>query len=68
VARDVELDGPPHDGPAQRAHDQARDRWLAVAGFRILRFPNDLLLGGAGDRVLEAIRKAVAEHPSSDPD
>ena len=63
----VELDGLPHEDPARRAHDQARDRWLAVAGFQILRFPNELLLGGSGDLVLEAVRKAVAEHPSSDP-
>ena len=34
--------------------------------FRILRFPNDLILGGAGEIVLAAIRQALAD-PSSDP-
>ncbi|NNM72275.1 endonuclease domain-containing protein [Enterovirga aerilata] len=62
----VELDGRPHDDPGQRAHDRARDAWLRAEGFRVLRFPNDLLLGGSGDLVLEAIRKAAAEHRSSD--
>jgi very-short-patch-repair endonuclease len=60
----VELDGAPHDDPAQRAHDARRTAWLASQGFRVLRFPNDLLLGGSGDLVLDAIRRAV--DPSSD--
>jgi len=42
----VELDGPPHDDPRQRAHDDARDRWLRENGYRVLRFPNDLAFGG----------------------
>lgn len=42
----VELDGPPHDDPRQKAHDAARDRWLRERGYRILRASNDLALGG----------------------
>jgi very-short-patch-repair endonuclease len=61
----VELDGAPHDDdPAQQAHDARRTAWLASQGFRVLRFSNELLLGGSGDLVLDAIRQAV--DPSSD--
>jgi very-short-patch-repair endonuclease len=60
----VELDGPPHDDPTQQAHDARRTAWLAAQGFRVLRFSNDLLLGGSGDLVLDAIRRAL--NPSSD--
>ena len=42
----VELDGPPHDNPEQRARDADRDAWLKRQGFTVLRFPNDLILGG----------------------
>ncbi|WP_245512926.1 endonuclease domain-containing protein [Enterovirga rhinocerotis] len=62
----VELDGAPHDQPEQRAHDEARDRWFRDEGFRVLRFSNDLLLGGGADLVLAAILKTLAAHPSSD--
>ena len=42
----VELDGAPHDDPKRRTHDQERDAWLAGQGFRVLRFPDDLAIGG----------------------
>jgi len=61
----VELDGPPHDDPRQRAHDEARDAWLRGQGYRVLRFPNDLALGGM-DLLLARIRSAAgapAEYP-----
>jgi very-short-patch-repair endonuclease len=54
----VELDGRPHDDEAQKAHDAARDAWLVEHGYRVLRFRNDLVIGG-GDIVLERIREAV---------
>ena len=41
----VELDGAPHEDPERRAHDRERDAWLALQGFRVLRFPNDLAIG-----------------------
>ncbi|WBJ98447.1 endonuclease domain-containing protein [Methylocystis parvus] len=54
----VELDGRPHDDEEQKAHDAARDAWLAEHGYRVLRFRNDLVIGG-GDIVLDRIREAV---------
>jgi very-short-patch-repair endonuclease len=67
----VELDGPPHDDPVQRDHDESRDRWLRSQEFNVLRFSNDLVLGGGGDLVIEAVRQAAtisrAAAPSSDP-
>ena len=62
----VELDGPPHDSEEQRLHDRRRDRWLAQQGFRILRFPNELILGSA-ELALAEIRTAAAVHPSPAP-
>jgi very-short-patch-repair endonuclease len=56
----VELDGPPHDAADQRLHDSRRDAWLRSQGWRVLRFSNDLVIGG-GDLVLDEIRKAVGE-------
>lgn len=34
----VELDGHSHD--LRRAHDAARDRFMAEAGYKVLRFTN----------------------------
>ena len=64
----VELDGPLHDEAGQRLHDARRDAWLRAEGWRILRFSNDLVIGG-GNIVLDEIRKAIGEAvpPSSDP-
>src|SRR4051794_9326034 len=56
----VELDGEPHANDEQRAHDLTRDAWLRGQGFEVLRFSNDLLLGGAGELVLTAIREKLA--------
>jgi very-short-patch-repair endonuclease len=55
----VELDGAPHDGEERKSRDSERDQWLREQGYRVLRFPNDLVLGG-GDLVLDAIRAAIA--------
>jgi very-short-patch-repair endonuclease len=54
----VELDGPPHDSPQQRLDDAGRDAWLSAQGWRVLRFPNDLVIGG-GNLILEEIRRAI---------
>ena len=64
----IELDGPPHDEAEQRLHDKSRDAWLRSQGWRILRFSNDLVIGG-GNIVLDEIRKAIGESasPSSRP-
>ncbi len=55
----VELDGAPHDGEERRSRDSTRDEWLRQQGYRVLRFPNDLVLGG-GDLVIDAIRATAA--------
>ncbi len=62
----VEADGPHHDTPEQRASDAARDAVLRRHGFRVLRFPGDLILSDLA-RVVEEIRRALRQTPSSDP-
>jgi very-short-patch-repair endonuclease len=54
----VELDGPPHEKDEQKRHDSARDAWLREQGYRILRFDNDLVIGG-GNIPLDRIRDAI---------
>ena len=54
----LELDGAPHDDPRQKQYDARRDAELTEQGYRVLRFPNDLIIGG-GDIVLDHIRAAV---------
>ncbi|MHB8886280.1 MAG: endonuclease domain-containing protein [Methylovirgula sp.] len=55
----VELDGPPHDNPEQRAHDFSRDAWLRAHGWQILRFPNDLVISES-PAVYDEIARAIA--------
>ena len=62
----VELDGEPHNTPDRKRHDMERDTWLARQGWRVLRFPNDIVIGG-GDIVIDQIKAAIASRPSSDP-
>ncbi|HMK90994.1 MAG TPA: endonuclease domain-containing protein [Methylocystis sp.] len=54
----VELDGPPHDAPEQREHDALRDAYLRKCGYRVLRLPNDVVIGG-GDIAPDLIREAM---------
>ena len=56
----VEADGPTHETPETRAKDAERDGWFRRAGFRILRFPDDLIIGGL-PIVVERIRAALRE-------
>jgi BirA family biotin operon repressor/biotin-[acetyl-CoA-carboxylase] ligase len=42
----VELDGKPHLDPQQAAHDRKRDAFLRSQGYSVLRFPNDIIIGG----------------------
>jgi very-short-patch-repair endonuclease len=44
----VEIDGEGHGHPDQERHDQARDRWLAVKGLRVLRIPASSVLDKEG--------------------
>lgn len=63
----VELDGRPHDGDEAQVQDRYRDAWLAGQGWRVLRIPNDIVIGG-GDIAIGLIRAALAPRvPSSDP-
>ncbi len=62
----VELDGRPHDDPERRLHDQYRDAWLSERGWRVLRIPNDIVIGG-GDIFVDRIKAALPRFPSSDP-
>jgi very-short-patch-repair endonuclease len=65
----VEIDGPSHDADLQQKRDVARDQWLEQQGFRIMRLPNDLVIGSpelATQRITRALRDCAAP-PSSDP-
>ena len=52
----VELDGGVHVLRAES--DAVRDAWLTKAGFTVLRFSNEAVLG-TPDQVLEAVRQAA---------
>jgi very-short-patch-repair endonuclease len=54
----VELDGGVHSGPDQQSHDQNRDTALLSLGLRILRIPNEEVLGAPG-KVVGQIRNAL---------
>jgi very-short-patch-repair endonuclease len=60
----VELDGPPHEKPEQQLHDRQRDAWLCARGWHILRFSNDIVIGG-GDIVFEKIESVMRAFPSN---
>jgi very-short-patch-repair endonuclease len=53
----VELDGASHDDLDQRAHDQRRDAWLQRNNYRILRIPNDLVIGGCDIAVAKILTR-----------
>ena len=59
----VELDGSHHWEPQQRAYDEARTRWLAAKGYRVLRFSNVDFLRERNS-VLDAIWHAITNPPS----
>ena len=41
----VEIDGPSHENAEQIAAIRVRDIWLQAQGFRVLRLPNELVIG-----------------------
>ena len=59
----VELDGGQH--AAAKAYDARRDAWLRQQGFRVLRFPDNLVFKER-DSVLEAIWRALQETPAEE--
>ncbi len=56
----VEADGRTHDRLDAKVRDAERDAWLRRAGFRVLRFPDDLIIGGL-PIIIERIRAALGE-------
>src|SRR5208282_799816 len=56
----VEADGRTHETADAKIKDSESDAWLRRAGFRILRFPDDLVIGGL-PIVIERIRAALRE-------
>jgi len=60
----VEVDGPVHADPDQRAKDRQRDAALERNGFRVLRFPADI---GPG-RMVASIRETLSKPPHPTPD
>jgi len=53
----IECDGISHDRSPER--DEARDRWMAVEGYRVLRFTNAEVLGNV-EGVVAVIGEEVA--------
>ena len=54
----VEIDGPSHESEVGKAADAERDAWLKSQGFRIVRLPNELVIGStelAVQRIHEAL-------------
>jgi very-short-patch-repair endonuclease len=56
----VEADGRTHEAADAKIKDAERDAWLRRAGFRVLRFPDELVIGGL-PIVIERIRAALRE-------
>ena len=60
----VELDGPDHLDMEKYAADRARDRALQRAGFLVLRYTNDEVLGDAA-RVLDELERFLEDRRRS---
>ena len=56
----VEADGRTHETAEAKSKDVGRDAWLRRAGFRVLRFPDEFIIGGL-PIVIERIRMALRE-------
>jgi very-short-patch-repair endonuclease len=56
----VEADGRTHETAEAKIKDAEKDVWLRRAGFRVLRFPDELIIGGL-PIVVERIRAALRE-------
>ena len=56
----VEADGRTHETADAQVRDAERDAWFRRAGFRVLRFSDDMVIGGR-QIVIERIRAALRE-------
>jgi very-short-patch-repair endonuclease len=56
----IEADGRTHETLEGKIRDAERDAWFRRAGFRILRSPDELIIGGL-PIVIERIRAALRE-------
>jgi very-short-patch-repair endonuclease len=56
----VEADGRTHETAEAKIKGAQRDEWFRRAGFHVLRFPDDLIIGGL-PLVIERIRTAMRE-------
>ena len=56
----VEADGRTHNAEDAKTRDAERDLWLQRAGYRVMRFPDDLVIGGL-PLVIARIREALQE-------
>ncbi len=55
----IEADGRTHETEDAAAKDAARDAWFRREGYRVLRFSDDLIIGGL-PIAIERIRAAFA--------
>ena len=62
----VELDGETHDFEARALGDQARDAWLELRGYVVLRFTNEQVLSNL-EGVLTVIRETASVCPRGAP-
>ena len=56
----VEADGRTHETEEAKIKDAERDEWFRRAGFRVLRFSDELVIGGL-PLVIERIRATMRE-------
>ncbi|WP_413990095.1 endonuclease domain-containing protein [Labrys okinawensis] len=56
----IEVDGRTHNEEAAKLRDNERQDWLERNGWRVLRFRDDIIIGGSLI-VVETIRTAVQE-------
>jgi imidazole glycerol-phosphate synthase subunit HisF len=56
----IELDGSAHDSPSAQANDAQRDRMLRLAGLRVVRLRNELVLEHP-ETALQIISRALNE-------
>ncbi|MBE7217702.1 MAG: DUF559 domain-containing protein [Caulobacteraceae bacterium] len=59
----IEVDGPHHDLPDRAIRDAERDAWLALQGYRVLRFSADAAIADP-ERLMHQIVDVASAPPS----